>query len=196
MFRPTLEFKSLKAPEARVALLTAANAGALGAIENRIPKLLGFKLSPPERAVMLGIAMGFSDKQLIATLGMKPSDLKMHVTMVLRGARVDTREQLAKTAADSLGLERLMTEDAPEEPPGSERPKLTRREEEVLEGVLGGKANKEIASELNLSERTVKFHVSSLLAKFRVRRRQDIVAALSTASPGPIVRGHHASQFL
>jgi DNA-binding CsgD family transcriptional regulator len=47
--------------------------------------------------------------------------------------------------------------------------KLTRREEEVLSGVMRSLANKEIAASLNLSERTVKFHVSSLLAKFRSR---------------------------
>ena len=41
--------------------------------------------------------------------------------------------------------------------------KLTRREEEVLGGVMRSLANKEIAATLNLSERTVKFHVSSLL---------------------------------
>ena len=42
-----------------------------------------------------------------------------------------------------------------------------------------------IAAALNLSERTVKFHVSSLLAKFRVRGRMELVreAARHTASP-------------
>ena len=53
--------------------------------------------------------------------------------------------------------------------------KLTRREEEVLNGVMRSQANKEIAAALNLSERTVKFHVSSLLAKFRVRGRMELV---------------------
>src|SRR5215471_4671592 len=53
--------------------------------------------------------------------------------------------------------------------------KLTRREEEVLGGVMRSLANKEIAVSLNLSERTVKFHVSSLLAKFRVRGRMELV---------------------
>jgi DNA-binding CsgD family transcriptional regulator len=53
--------------------------------------------------------------------------------------------------------------------------KLTRREEEVLEGVLRSLANKEIANELHLSERTVKFHVSSLLAKYKVRSRMELV---------------------
>ena len=63
--------------------------------------------------------------------------------------------------------------------------KLTRREEEVLSGVMRSLANKEIAASLNLSERTVKFHVSSLLAKFRVRGRMELVreAARHTASP-------------
>jgi DNA-binding CsgD family transcriptional regulator len=53
--------------------------------------------------------------------------------------------------------------------------KLTRREEEVLNGVMRTLANKEIATSLHLSERTVKFHVSSLLAKFGVRGRMELV---------------------
>ena len=53
--------------------------------------------------------------------------------------------------------------------------RLTRREEEVLAGVSDSRSNKEIASQLNLSERTVKFHVSSLLAKFQVRGRMELV---------------------
>jgi len=52
--------------------------------------------------------------------------------------------------------------------------KLTRREEEVLGGIMRSLANKEIAASLNLSERTVKFHVASLLAKFRVRGRMEL----------------------
>jgi DNA-binding CsgD family transcriptional regulator len=49
--------------------------------------------------------------------------------------------------------------------------KVSRREQEVLDGVLQSLANKEIAAKLNVSERTVKFHVSSLLAKFGVSDR-------------------------
>jgi DNA-binding CsgD family transcriptional regulator len=59
---------------------------------------------------------------------------------------------------------------------------LTRREEEVLSGLMKSLANKEIASNLNLSERTVKFHVSSLLAKFRVRGRMELVREASRQS--------------
>jgi DNA-binding CsgD family transcriptional regulator len=61
---------------------------------------------------------------------------------------------------------------------------LTRREEEVLSGLMNSLANKEIASNLNLSERTVKFHVSSLLAKFRVRGRMELVREASRQAVG------------
>ena len=49
--------------------------------------------------------------------------------------------------------------------------KVSRREQEVLDCILQGASNKEIASKLNVAERTVKFHVSSLLAKFGVTDR-------------------------
>lgn len=64
--------------------------------------------------------------------------------------------------------------------------RLTRREEEVLDGVLRSLANKEIASLLNLSERTVKFHVSSLLAKFKVRSRMELLRESSRLSMRPL----------
>jgi two-component system, NarL family, nitrate/nitrite response regulator NarL len=52
---------------------------------------------------------------------------------------------------------------------------LSRREQEVLGALLENMANKEIASKFNISERTVKFHVSNLLSKFGVRRRADLI---------------------
>jgi DNA-binding NarL/FixJ family response regulator len=64
---------------------------------------------------------------------------------------------------------------------------LTRREEEVLDGILRSLANKEIACELNLAVRTVKFHVSSLLSKFKVRGRMELMreAAQQVMKPLP-----------
>jgi DNA-binding CsgD family transcriptional regulator len=59
--------------------------------------------------------------------------------------------------------------------------KISRREQEVLDGVLQSLANKEIASKLNVSERTVKFHVSSLLAKFGVTDRIALSREVSLA---------------
>ena len=52
---------------------------------------------------------------------------------------------------------------------------LSKREQEVLAGLLENLANKEVGDRLHISERTVKFHVSNLLAKFGVRRRADLI---------------------
>jgi DNA-binding CsgD family transcriptional regulator len=60
--------------------------------------------------------------------------------------------------------------------------KLTRREQEVLAGVVRTLANKEIATSLNLHLRTVKFHVSSLLSKFQVRNRMQLVREVTRAT--------------
>jgi DNA-binding CsgD family transcriptional regulator len=70
----------------------------------------------------------------------------------------------------------------------SSQVKMTRREEEVLSGLMKLMGNKEIAANLHLAERTVKFHVSSLLAKFRVRGRMELVreAARQTGAALPI----------
>jgi DNA-binding NarL/FixJ family response regulator len=57
---------------------------------------------------------------------------------------------------------------------GEEIPNLTKRENEVLSGILRSQSNKEIASALSVSERTVKFHVSSLLRIFGVRGRASL----------------------
>jgi DNA-binding CsgD family transcriptional regulator len=61
---------------------------------------------------------------------------------------------------------------------------LSRRQQQVLDGVVANLANKEIAARLNISERTVKFHVSSLLTKFQVRGRVDLMRkAVSSLLP-------------
>ena len=54
-------------------------------------------------------------------------------------------------------------------------PRLTRREQTILELLGDGKRNKEISGELAISERTVKFHVSGLLAKLGATNRTQAV---------------------
>ena len=53
---------------------------------------------------------------------------------------------------------------------------LTAREREVLRLVAIGHANKQIANELSVSERTIKFHVSSILGKLGARNRTEAIA--------------------
>jgi DNA-binding CsgD family transcriptional regulator len=70
----------------------------------------------------------------------------------------------------------------------SNRIPLTRREEQVLCGVMRNLTNKEIAVALNLSERTVKFHVSSLFTKFGTRGRMELIRQVSSHSAVPPIQ--------
>ncbi|RIK38922.1 MAG: DNA-binding response regulator [Chloroflexi bacterium] len=65
-------------------------------------------------------------------------------------------------------LGRLRQQDGPDA--------LTPREEEVLQLVAQGLPNKEIAARLVITERTVKFHVSSILGKLGASNRTEMVA--------------------
>ena len=66
---------------------------------------------------------------------------------------------------------------------GSELP-LSRRERDVLECILRNLSNKEIAVQLNISERTVKYHVSALLGKFKVT---DRIGLMRDAAVGGLI---------
>jgi DNA-binding NarL/FixJ family response regulator len=63
-------------------------------------------------------------------------------------------------------------------------PYLTSRERQALDGILKGLCNKDIAREVGVGERTVKFYVSALLEKFRVRTRGELAAMFLTVHKG------------
>lgn len=63
--------------------------------------------------------------------------------------------------------------------------KLTPREREVMERVVAGQANKVIAADLELSERTVEIHRARVMEKMEVRNLASLVrAAVAVQHPG------------
>jgi DNA-binding CsgD family transcriptional regulator len=74
---------------------------------------------------------------------------------------------------------------------------LTCRQKEVLRAILQSFCNKEIATKLNVTERTVKFHVSALLMKFEVPGRVALTRKVTDLlSAGKISIGFEAAQFI
>ena len=75
---------------------------------------------------------------------------------------------------------------APRRPqPGSG---LTEREREVLRLVAAGEANKDIAAELRISERTARTHVSSILTKLGMASRTQVALWAVREGLGPAAR--------
>lgn len=87
--------------------------------------------------------------------GMTIDDLLNTIRLVHSG-----RTSISPAIAEKLA-DRMATED------------LTARELNVLERIVAGRANKEIAADLSISEATVKTHINNLLGKLGVSDRTN-----------------------
>jgi len=101
-----------------------------------------------------------------------PDELVAALKMVLDDG-VYVPPSVASTA--SLALEGQVLTTRP--PRSSPADTLTPRQREVLELLLEGKSNKEIARTLNLGEGTVKIHMAALFRTFGVNTRAAAAAA-------------------
>jgi DNA-binding NarL/FixJ family response regulator len=75
----------------------------------------------------------------------------------------------------------------PETPATDQIAELRPREREVLELMVGGLRNREIAERLYITVRTVKFHVSNILRKFDAQSRAEVIVLAHNAG----VTGSH-----
>ena len=67
----------------------------------------------------------------------------------------------------------IMKKPANAAPAADALPDLTKREEQILDGVAEGKTNKEIARILTISEKTVKHYMTNIMHKLQVRNRVE-----------------------
>jgi DNA-binding NarL/FixJ family response regulator len=107
-------------------------------------------------------------------------DLLLTIRRVLRGESVLSGEIAARA------LQRLAA--GPAQQPGPPTERLTPREREVLELIVEGHTNREIAAQLTLSVGTVKIHVEHIIAKLGVSDRTQ--AAVRAIEYGLLRQAH------
>ena len=101
-----------------------------------------------------------------------PEELRRAIDAAFRG-EVILCPIIARKVLDQFGSETTHPR------PGLPFEELTRRELEVLQLAAGGLANKEIARDLVISEKTVKNHIANIFSKLQVNdRTQAILYAL------------------
>ncbi len=59
---------------------------------------------------------------------------------------------------------------------------LTKRQNAVVNAILQGKANKNIAHELDISESTIKVHVHNIMKKLNAKNRTEVAVKMCSAN--------------
>jgi DNA-binding NarL/FixJ family response regulator len=147
---------------------------AITLIDLRLPRLSGVEVierirmeSPGARFIVLTTYDGDEDIYRALQAGARSYLLKGMTSEELIAAirTVHAGRQHIPAAVAQRLAERVGTEE------------LTQREFDVLEQIVHGKSNKEIAAELLISEATVKTHINSLLSKLGVSDRTQAATA-------------------
>lgn len=133
----------------------------LGAVQRARPDL---------RPIVLGSETGFDFIERIIAAGAKgylsytatAAELRMAISIVEDGSVWAPRKVMARLV--SAANERVQQASAPE-------PELTARETEVLDLLIEGRTNREIATVLGIDEGTVKAHMGRLMRKVGVTNR-------------------------
>lgn len=169
---PGFDLESLRLPQASVYVVDGSSEGPaienlIEAIRHRNPKAhsLVVKETSKDDRTFPYLQAGAKG---VVRYGDVRRDLARAIKLIAAGGFWIPRTQLARFVDTIVSESQHVTA---LKDPGH----LSRREREVLITILQGLSNKEIGTKLNISERTVKFHVSNLLAKFGVQRRSDLI---------------------
>jgi DNA-binding NarL/FixJ family response regulator len=134
--------------------------------------------SPKTKVLML---TGFFEEELITEAmqnGAKGYLLKTanHAELIKAIRATHSGELWAERRVLTLLLENLFQRVSDLQVPlSNHRGNLTDREQEIVEWVIQGMTNKEIAGQLGISDKTVKTHLSNIFSKLKVSRRLELL---------------------
>ena len=131
-----------------------------------------------------GLSMGaidyiykpFDIEELIARINAVIQSRNIHMRSV--AARIQQHVQQSISQIVSPSDTRYVQDDLEEI---CRRKKLTLREREVLYNMKEGLLNKEIGSKLNITERTVEYHLHNIYQKFGVLNRTELIDSLRSS---------------
>ena len=112
--------------------------------------------------VMAAGAMGYIKKSF------GPDVLKNIIQLILSGERFYPVVPVDAPATSAVRSEALR------QPNADSSVELTPRQKEILQGLVNGRSNKEIARDLDIIEGTVKAHIRNMMGKLRVRNRTQL----------------------
>ena len=106
--------------------------------------------------------------------GIDPDSLQQVLTVTANGGVWVTRSLLPRLVSELRKYVDAHRKPA-ESPANDALAELTQREREIVRLIVEGASNKEVASSLNISERTVKGHLSNVFQKLGVADRLKLV---------------------
>lgn len=147
------------------ALLTDANLEVITALQDEVA--IALLVTPTESYSAAKLLQ--AGVRAILPIDVTTSEMILTVEAIAAGLVV-----LHPDVSDVL-LQELPESNEPEVPSNNQDVPLTPREIEVLQLLATGLGNKAIARQLNISEHTVKFHISSIFSKLGASSRTEAV---------------------
>jgi DNA-binding NarL/FixJ family response regulator len=203
LFREGLSRLLASEPDFEMAGQCGTNAEALDVLRDRPVDmvLLDYDLNQDHVAQLISDARrtGFGGKILMVTAGMSAKESSVALKLGASGIflKHNSPGSLAKAirmvAAGDMWVDPKVLQAMAEEVQQGEEtvslPSLTEREQDVLQSVFEGLANKEIAARLGITEGAVKSCLQQLFQKTQVRTRSQLVRIALEGSLGPLRRG-------
>lgn len=141
-------------------------------------QLLSFVKEITNGAQQITIAILTNDPSILWASKLYRSGARAVLSRDLRGSEIIAALRVVAAGlvvVQPEALDSMLVKPAPQRLLPVYHEPLTHREIQVLEMIAGGLGNKEIASRLEISGHTVKFHINSIFTKLNVSSRTEAV---------------------